>query len=134
MTWFFLVFYFTILKTLGSFHKLVVSKLEDDACSEAASESASFWLILFLFSCFKAVQCPVISFMWSLSVGFAVTQSMEHSDLCMHLKTIHRNGCNSADAECSCPFKSLFLTEGMVMSLLCTGFCLILSAVFTLLP
>lgn len=31
---------YMVVKTLGSFHKLVVSKLEDDACSEVASESA----------------------------------------------------------------------------------------------
>lgn len=71
------------------------------------------------------------SLLW-LSIGFAVTQSVEDDDLSMHLKTIHRNGCNSADAECSCPLKSLFLTEGLVMSLLCVGFYLISGVVFTL--
>lgn len=56
-------FYFLTVKTPGSFHKLVLSKLKDDACSGAASESASLWLVLFLFNCFKAAQCPVASFM-----------------------------------------------------------------------
>jgi len=46
---------FVVAKTPQSFHELAVSKLEDDACSEAVWESASFWLILFLLSCFKAV-------------------------------------------------------------------------------
>lgn len=123
-----------VVKTLRSFHELAVSKSEDDACSEAASESASLWLILFLLSCFKAVQYPVASLLQLLSIGFAVTQSVGDSDLSMHLKTIHRNGCNSADAECSCPFKSLFLIEGLVMSLLYTGFYFISGAVFTLFP
>lgn len=52
---------FMTAKTLGSFHELAASKLEDNACLGAASESASFWLTLFLLGCFKAGQHPVAS-------------------------------------------------------------------------
>lgn len=105
-----------ILGTLQSFHGLDGCKVGCCASSEVASRSASFWLLPFLLSCFKAVWHPVASLLWLWSIGFTVVQSIEDNDLCVHLKTTGRNGCNSADAECSCPLKPF-----LVFLLICRG-------------